>query len=54
MKSQVRGPTCAAQFKSYIDQFEDKEGISIQVLRGGFQRWKSMYGSDEELTFSKV
>ena len=50
MKSQVRGPTCASAFQSYVNQFEDGKDISIQVLAGGFKEWKHVYGDDKELT----
>lgn len=32
MKSQVRGPTCALAFRSYIDQFEDGKEITVQGI----------------------
>ncbi len=60
MLSQQRGPSSAVKFMHYLnrklessnDEEEIKfiEGLQINILRGGFSSWQSLYGEDINLT----
>ncbi|GAV58151.1 Rhodanese domain-containing protein [Cephalotus follicularis] len=40
--SQVRGPTCARRFSSYLDELKEDAGIkNIMILERGFNGWEA-------------
>jgi hypothetical protein len=49
MMSQVRGPKSARLLATRLEEHEGIAKPVILVLRGGFQRWASIYRDDPDL-----